>query len=66
MVEHAGEESRVGGGLANLLRADAGQREEAAEPLGIGGEEAKAPESPAFRRLSRVMRAFSPSLFAFP
>ena len=39
MIEHAGEEVRVARGLADLLRADAGDGEEAAELLGLRGEE---------------------------
>ena len=57
MVEHAGEERRIGGGLANRLRADACGGEERAQALGVPGEEARAPEIASFSAISRVIRA---------
>jgi hypothetical protein len=41
MVEHAGQERRVGGGLANRLGTDTCHGEEPAEALGIAGQKRK-------------------------
>ena len=40
-IEHAGEESRVGRGVTQGLRTDAGFGQEQAQPLGIAGDEGK-------------------------
>ena len=57
IVEHGGEKARVGRRLAQIVRAEAGQREEPLEPLGIGGEKAQARRSRVRRRALRAVMA---------
>ncbi len=52
MVEHAGEEVRIAGGIADVARADAGGGEKAAEMLGLGGEERQRRDGERLRRLA--------------
>ena len=41
VVEHAGEERRIGRGLADSVGADARKAEEPAQPLGVLGQESE-------------------------
>ena len=50
VLQHAGEEARLGGGRANLGRPDAGCREKAAQPFRLAGDEGKRLNCQAFRR----------------
>ena len=51
MVEHAGEEGRIGRGLPDSVRPNARQAEEPAQPLGVLGEESERLESQDFPRI---------------
>ena len=52
VVEHAGQEPRLARGGANLGRADAGDGEEAPEPLAVPGDEGKRLNCKRFCRFS--------------
>ena len=41
IVEHRGEKAGIGGGGAQIFRAEAGKREKARQPIGLGGEKAE-------------------------
>ena len=67
VVEHANEEVRLARRGANPLRADSTVGEEAAEPLGIRGDEAKRLNRQLFRRfLADRNTRFRGQIFAFP
>lgn len=67
IVENAGEELRVAGGIPNRGRSHAGRGEEAAEPFAIAGDKAKSLNRHMFCRLSAAeCRGFSGQIFAFP
>ncbi len=67
VVQHAGKELRVAGGIPNRGRTDAGRGEEATEPLAISGNEAKSLNRHVFCRFTAAeCRGFSGQIFAFP
>jgi len=67
IIENAGEELRVAGGIPNRSRPHAGRGEEAAESFAIAGDKAKGLNCHMFCRLSAAeCRGFSGQIFAFP
>ena len=67
VVEHADQEAGLARGGANLGRADAGDGEEAPEPLAIPGDEGKRlNRKPFCRFLSLTQAPLSSIKFAFP
>jgi hypothetical protein len=67
VVEYPREESRLGGGGANLACVEAGKGEETLEALAILGEVAKCLYRNGFCRLAaRIWGRYFVQLFAFP
>src|SRR5262245_54320840 len=58
MVEDAEEKSRLARGRANGIGADPGHRQEAAEPLGLAGDETERGNGEIFGRRPLVLTAF--------
>ena len=67
MIEHANQESRLGGGGANRAGVDTREREKARQPIGLRGDEAKGLNRHAFCAVTRSrMPLLHALLFAFP
>ena len=52
VIEHAGEKLRLARRIADGFGADSGHRQEAAEPLGLGGDEAERRDRERFGRFA--------------
>jgi len=50
VFQYSGQEATVAGGRTDRLRAEAGQRQEAPEPLGLAGQPSKRLNAQAFCR----------------